>query len=133
MSRACHIHAQCSADLASFCRETAVRRRSNPSLTVGTPMASLKLRDFASEPRPLGNGLSHRDRVSRQKLANLPTLVGEDSRRRLYVTKTTLDWEVRGLTCPGTQHIQHQRNEIIDDGSDRSEERRVGKECRSRW
>ena len=39
-----------------------------PPFTVGAPIASLKLRDFASEPRPLGSGLSHRDRVSRQKL-----------------------------------------------------------------
>src|ERR1035438_3307215 len=75
MSRACHIHALCSADLANF-----------------------------------------------------PTLVGEDVRRRLYVTKTTLDWEVRGLTCPGTQHIQDKRNEIIDDGSDRVDGIRRGRQ-----
>src|ERR1017187_7539900 len=67
--------------LASFCRETAVRRRSNPSLTVGAPMASLTVRDFASEPRPLGSGLSHRDRVSRQKLASLASA---DGCRELY-------------------------------------------------
>src|ERR1039458_2619489 len=55
--------------LASFCRETAIRRRSNPSLTVGALMVSLKLRDLESEPRPLGSVLTRGNRVSRQKLA----------------------------------------------------------------
>src|ERR1035441_7701254 len=54
--------------LASFCRETAIRRRSNPSLTVGALMVSLKLRDFESEPRPLGSVLTRGNRASRQKL-----------------------------------------------------------------
>src|ERR1039458_1838469 len=52
--------------LASFCRETAIRRRSNPSLTVGALMVSLKLRDLESEPRPLGSVLTRGNRVSRQ-------------------------------------------------------------------
>src|ERR1039458_6675710 len=56
--------------LASFCRETAIRRRSNPSLTVGALMVSLKLRDLESEPRPLGSVLTRGNRVSRQKLAS---------------------------------------------------------------
>src|ERR1035437_7037499 len=58
--------------LASFCRETAIRRRSNPSLTVGALMVSLKLRDFESEPRPLGSVLTRGNRVSRQKRARRP-------------------------------------------------------------
>src|ERR1017187_5904192 len=43
----------------------------------------------------------------------------EDARRRAQVTETTSDWEVRGMTCAGSQHIQDKRNEIIDDRSDR--------------
>src|ERR1035441_8515721 len=60
--------------LASFCRETAIRRRSNPSLTVGALMVSLKLRDLESEPRPLGSVLTRGNRVSRQKLARVLNL-----------------------------------------------------------
>ena len=59
-----------TAGLFSFCRETAVQRRSNPSLTVGAPMALLIIRDFRSEPRPSGSGPARRDRVSRQKLVS---------------------------------------------------------------
>ena len=55
--------------LFSFCRETPVFQRSNPSLTVGARMVLLKLRDFESEPRPLGSDLTRGNRVSRQKLA----------------------------------------------------------------
>jgi hypothetical protein len=39
-------------DFDSFCRETALRRKSNHSLTVVALMALLTLRDFPSEPRP---------------------------------------------------------------------------------
>jgi hypothetical protein len=39
--------------LVSFCRETAARRAGDHSLKVVALMASLTLRDFASEPRPL--------------------------------------------------------------------------------
>src|ERR1019366_3091931 len=39
-------------------------------LTVAARIVSLTLRDFLSEPRPLGSGLTCEDRVSRQKLAN---------------------------------------------------------------
>ena len=60
----------CLIKLVSFCRETAIRRRSNPSLTVGALMVSLKLRDFESEPRPLGSVLTRGNRVSRQKLVS---------------------------------------------------------------
>ena len=52
--------------LTGFRRETAVRRRSNHSLTVVAPIASLTTRDFGSEPRPLGCGFTRGDRVSRQ-------------------------------------------------------------------
>jgi hypothetical protein len=62
------VDARSETGLDSFCRETAVWRRSNPSLTVGALMVSLKLRDFQSEPRPSGSGLARGDRVSRQKL-----------------------------------------------------------------
>src|ERR1039457_6007203 len=65
--------------LTSFCRETAIRRRSNPSLTVGALMVSLKLRDLESEPRPLGSVLTRGNRVSRQKLAKLERKPGEES------------------------------------------------------
>ena len=43
-------------------------------------------------------------------------------------------WEEKGdMTPEDNQKIIEETNEIINDDSTRSEERRVGKECRSRW
>ena len=61
--------------LTTFCRETAVQRGGNRSLTVAARIVSLTLRDFLSEPRPLGSGLTCKDRVSRQKLTTLALAV----------------------------------------------------------
>src|ERR1017187_1027876 len=77
--------------LASFCRETAVWRRSNPSLTVGALMVSLKLRAFQSEPRPSGSDLARGDRVSRQKLANLLERCGLGRAQSIMVGDTLED------------------------------------------
>ena len=45
------------------------------------------------------------------------------------VGKDFLFAAIRGLEADGHRFI----NEAIDRGAERSEERRVGKECRSRW
>src|ERR1035437_6718182 len=52
------------------CLEITGSIAGNRSLTVAARVASLTLRDFASEPRPLGSGLARGDRVLRQKLVN---------------------------------------------------------------
>src|SRR5664279_623960 len=54
--------------MISFRSGTAVSRGGKRSLTVAARIVSLTLRDFLSEPRPLGSGLTCEDRVSRQTL-----------------------------------------------------------------
>src|ERR1035441_6872716 len=56
--------------VASFCRETAVRRRSNHSLTVVALVASLTVRDFAS-----GSGSTRGDRVSRTETSYIRSVI----------------------------------------------------------